>query len=204
MAMCELLMSPLAALRSHARMSGLSDAVGGVHGGKYQFGPRGDAGFVGGAFADSLAASDSLSAGVQAGSIELWPTWATEVKRSDDTVPLLPVPRSGHARVRVTNIYRTWEPWFASIIPSEEDEGVLSAFVLDEPHSGNLAPRGGANNVCDVSKPYEDSVDLVVRRASPVGEAPPSDEASLLLIRTEEDCWLYRIVAAAETEVGTG
>ena len=103
----------------------------------------------------------------------------------------------------MTNIYRTWEPWFASIIPSEEDEGVLSAFVLDEPHSGNLAPRGGANNVCDVSKPYEDSVDLVVR-ASPVGEAPPSDEASLLLIRTEEDCWLYKIVAAAETEVGTG
>ena len=41
-----LLLSPLAALRSHARMSGLSDAVGGVHGGKYQFGPRGDAGFV--------------------------------------------------------------------------------------------------------------------------------------------------------------
>ena len=72
-----MLLSPLAALRSHARMSGLSDAVGGVHGGKYQFGPRGDAGFVGGAFADSLAASDSLSAGVQAGSSELWPTWAT-------------------------------------------------------------------------------------------------------------------------------
>ena len=189
-----LLLSPLAALRSHARMSGLSDAVGGVHGGKYQFGPRGDAGFVGGAFADSLLQTACRLA------CSLRLTSVAQVGHSS----LLPVPRSGHARVRVTNIYRTWEPWFASIIPSEEGEGVLSAFVLDEPHSGNLAPRGGANNVCDVSKPYEDSVDLVVRRASPVGEAPPSDEASLLLIRTEEDCWLYKIVAAAETEVGTG
>ena len=171
----------------------LGEVVGGVHGGKYQFGLRGDAGYTGDAFASALASSSSADATRDAADDEPWPRWAMELRRprggsvaeapENEMTPLRLV--DGSATVRVTNAYRTWERFYASVLPR-------SASFAIEPCSGPLAPRGGANNVCDAAKPYSDHVDIRVRK---VGDSPISDseEEAVLLVRTEEDQWLWRL-----------
>ena len=55
------------------------------------------------------------------------------------------------------------------------------------PVSGTLAPRGGANNVCDEARPYLDHVEIGVQ-ARGRGEAT-------MLVRTEEEQWVFRLLA---------
>ena len=56
--------------------------------------------------------------------------------------------------VTIRNREISWEPFFACVVGSES--------VYCEPDRGVLAPRGGANNVCDTSKPYSDSCTLKI------------------------------------------
>ena len=72
-----------------------------------------------------------------------------------------------------------------------------STFLLT-PANGTLAPRGGAQNACDASKPYSDSCVLTVYR-------PPREQRQgalgggqdvWLVVRTEQDHWSWRITPA--------
>ena len=65
----------------------LSEAVGGVHGGKYQFGPGS---FTGDAFAAALASSSSEDCVASDSDGEPWPAWARELKPTTaDEEPVL-------------------------------------------------------------------------------------------------------------------
>ena len=176
--------------RSHLVLSAeskrVADVVGGVHGGKYQFGPRGFEGYAGGQFASALAASTATGA-TDGSANEPWPSWASELRRprgggvqdaAAEDVHQVELGPSGTVTLRVTNVYRTWERFYVSLY-SDGGEGADPLFEVT-PRSGDLAPRGGANNVCDVSQPYLDHVDLVV-------EARTADGAATMLVRTEED-----------------
>jgi len=159
--------------------SSLGDVVGGLHGGKYQFGPRGDAGYTGEAFAAALASSGA--AAEASGGEEPWPTWSTELHaRGDADAVEVQLDANGAAVVRVTNVYRTWEPFYASIRDAH-----AGAYTMDPP-SGQLAPRGGANNVCDPNQPYTDYAEITLRTAGAPCEAT-------LLVRTEEEQWLFKL-----------
>lgn len=174
----------------------LSDVVGGLHGGKYQFGHGGDATFQGGAFADALAASSAQAASAQ--DTEPWPTWAWEcIQRrggADATVDgTLEVSAEG-ATVRISNVYRTWERFYATIIPARNmGEAGVGAFAV-QPACGTLAPRGGANNACDVSNPYADSVTLRVALTDGGGHGGGGAPTARLRVRTEDEQWLFDLV----------
>ena len=174
----------------------LGDVVGGVHGGKYQFSTRGFEGFAGDEFASALAASSANGASDDAGD-EPWPKWATELRRprggdvseaSAEEVEWVEMGTDGSSTVRVANIYRSWDRFYATIFADEAANAVDAPFVVVGPSCGDLAPRGGANNVCDASKPYLDHADIVV-------QAREAGREATLLVRTEEEQWLFRLVA---------
>ena len=94
--------------------------------------------------------------------------------------------------VVVHNRYKTWEPFFVALHPPEAGH----AWAV-EPWQGTLAPRGGANNVCDPSKPYSDTQTLAVRCCG--GEV--GDEA-LLVVGTEEEQWTYSLCVVEVDRAG--
>jgi hypothetical protein len=56
---------------------------------------------------------------------------------------------------------------------------------------GHLAPRGGASNACDASKPYLDSADI---RIEFVGDPQAAvDEELLLVVGTEAEVWRWQL-----------
>ena len=177
------------ATRDGSPFGSLSDAVGGVHGGKYQFGARGDAGFQGAAFAEALAMSggDPSDGAAHSDGLESepWPSWAT--MRKGRSLVEGDVSLSGGASCTVTNAYRTWERFYASILPADDARFTVS------PSSGWLAPKGGANNVCDPAKPYSDTV-RVCLEVRPGATAEGGAEAHVL-VRTEEEQWLFAVRA---------
>jgi len=160
----------------------IGDLVGGLHGGKYQFG-IGGAAHVGCDFAIALASSDMLDT---VNNDTETPRWACKLEPEPERLAgELSFRADGDkaAVVHVTNTMNTWEPFFAQLFP---DVG-LEVF----PHKGTLAPRGGANNVCDPSKPYSDSQHLEIRwdgRAS---------SNAFLVVKTEEEQWTFLITAEA-------
>ena len=161
-----------------------------------QFSLRGDAGFQGDAFASALASSCDDATRDSDSDAQPWPKWATELRRPRggsvaeapaDEVQLLVLPTDGAATVRVTNVFRSWDRFYATVLPAS---GADDAAFQVAPVCGDLAPRGGANNVCDESKPYRDHVDITIARRA--GDARTAQ--AMLLVRTEEEQWIWRIV----------
>ena len=101
-----------------------------------------------------------------------------------DEVQTIALSESGSAKLRVTNVYRSWERFYATVLPP----AAAAAFSI-EPTCGDLAPRGGANNVCDEAKPYMDFAEVTVSRRADVA----LEEAATLLVRTEEEQWIFRL-----------
>ena len=181
------------------RYDSLSAAVGGVHGGKYQFGSTS---YDGESFASALASATAASSehDTRDDSDEPWPAWATALLRpsqlEEETVIIDAA--VAEACVTISNQLRSWEPWYASFVwPPEAGSGKLGAPPMAEafeasPSKGTLAPRGGANNVCDPSKPYSDEAQLTIRwRCGGAPQQLPS--SARLLVRTEEDQWLFGV-----------
>ena len=173
----------------------LSDIVGGLHGGKYQFGAGGAQSFVGGQFAESLASSSSSSAAdddskewAMAGDL---PRWARVLEpRTAQLAGTLAFAAAGdELEVCVQNTYKTWEPWIAAIVSEPATD---LAFAICSPASGTLAPRGGASNVCDESKPYSDGAAVRVRCIDAAAGRP-----SHLVVKTEEEQWTFALCCAA-------
>ena len=177
----------------------VGQVVKGVHGGKYQFSSGGFETFAGNEFASALAASGSTEDRAGADSDEeAWPTWATELLRprggaigevADDEVVCAPLGPDGRAVVRITNVYRSWERFYVSCYADDAADGCAAnrgPMFAAAPVSGDLAPRGGANNVCDESRPYLDHVEITVHALRP--------GAGTILVRTEEEQWVFRLV----------
>ena len=58
-------------------------------------------------------------------------------------------------------------------------------------HTHTLAPRGGAWNICDETKPYLDNAHISIER---IGDAAKSDKDGwLLVVGTEAEVWRYRL-----------
>jgi hypothetical protein len=94
---------------------------------------------------------------------------------------------------RVENTYRTWEPWVAAVLTAEGEVAAVAAespYALVGASSGTLAPRGGASNVCDASKPYSDAAYVRVQCCAPPG-APPA--GGWLVVKTEEEQWTFAL-----------
>jgi hypothetical protein len=146
------------------------------------------------AFAEALASTrDSaldvpgMGAEARAGAREAQalgeiPAWAQRLAPEREKLAgALAIAPGSEGSVVVRNRYKTWEPFFVALHPPDGPWAV-------EPWQGTLAPRGGANNVCDPSKPYADTQTLAVRCCG--GEV--GDEA-LLVVGTEEEQWTYSL-----------
>ena len=57
---------------------------------------------------------------------------------------------------------------------------------------GHLAPRGGASNACDASKPYLDSADIRIEFVGDPQQAVVKDE-QLLVVGTEAEVWRWQL-----------
>ena len=169
-------------------MRQVSDWVGGVHGGKYEFGSPGSVSGAGRDFASALASGgQGVTEVTQADDADELPRWARAMQPQEPPTAILSFGAAGDVReVLVVNRFRTWERFFARLVP----EDAAASFRL-EPCGGTLAPRGGANNVCDASKPYPDSA--TVRVVHVGGEAPASASACCVLVGTEEEQWTYAL-----------
>jgi hypothetical protein len=97
-----------------------------------------------------------LNASQGEGQVLTLPKWA-RFDPGKTTGAFVLTPTHRHKAVRIVNPEISWEPFHARIIGA-----AAAAGVRVHPASGVLAPRGGANNVCDPSKPYSDGCDLEV------------------------------------------
>ena len=151
--------SPLRCLGPDDASTDVGSVVGGLHGGKYQFGAGGATSYTGREFAESLAACGNAGGdGSKSAAARLdrssWPRWAQsfDTDGADELSGVLLFDGEGACVARVANVYRTWEPFYAAIIEPGGGSGAACSSSLNvSPTSGTLAPRGGANNVCDPS-----------------------------------------------------
>lgn len=178
----------------------IGEVVGGLHGGKYQFGPTGGGG-PGSAFSGSGSRRSSTCE-----EEEDLPNWAERMgppppdAKPFETIRLPPVnddsdPNpTGGKTVSVRNDERTWEKYYAKILlrPTKSTlEPYSSGPFRVVPSSGFLAPRGGASNACDARKPYSDAATLCVSRSE--GGVVEEGEEWWLVVGTEEEKWWFRL-----------
>ena len=134
---------------------GLSEQVGYVHGGKYQFSSTYNV-------AHTLAAADNVRAQIvpaQAASHSAIPSWATFSPSPNQLQGTVKLSASQpEACVRVFNEELSWEPYFVRLVGADGAEPAAAVAVRFAPSCGDLAPRGGAANVCNPQMPYSDAV----------------------------------------------
>ena len=171
----------------------LQDYVLNVHGGKYQFDTSGGT-TVGRDFASMLYGSrDECDPLPKDPPFEEWPHWAKNMASRDFSNHILEaiqVTSDGVlTKVSITNQYRTWEPYYSCIC--QPQDGVFE--IMSGTSHGTLAPKGGAANACDVSKPYSDTATVSIRcLADAIQHFDPNDDY-FLVIGTEEEKWYYRL-----------
>ena len=104
--------------------------------------------------------------------------------------------------VTVQNDEISWEPFYATIEVSGQLDSPQDLCLGLTPTSGFLAPRGGANNACNVNKPYSDSCILTVYYTEPPDKAgirTPVDQLLRpknnihLVVKTEMEHWNWLI-----------
>ena len=99
----------------------------------------------------------------------------------------------GHS-VRIENDGRLWERYYAFVLPDDKHHR-FRVF----PTAGTLAPREGAPNVCDETKPYSDAATISVEwdadAAAAEGQSEGGDGLRLLVVGTEAEVWTHRLVA---------
>lgn len=205
----------------------VADTVGYLHGGKYQFDSTSNPSLPGGSggYEGSWSCEDYNSNNNDDENIideEEWPRWARNMEPPPPTlcsstssslskiVDLnFPSPSSSSPKLRVEirNDERTWEKFFVTIHSSSPSlSSVHPPMITAMPRSGTLAPRGGASNACDSSKPYADSVTIVVSRSDNTigtgmgkgegegeGEGDEGNRWCWLIIGTEDEKWYHRI-----------
>jgi hypothetical protein len=123
-------------------------------------------------------------------------------------IPVATLYLAPHLRstIRITNPYISWEPFHARLVASSPATLAAAAAIRVDPARGVLAPRGGANNACDPTKPYPDSCALALALASPppgpaaaIAAEEDGAEALHLVVCLEQCSWTWevRVTAAA-------
>lgn len=185
----------------------ISDVVGNLHGGKYQFNNFGstsssDAFSGRGSKAQNIADEDEAD-------VDL-PNWAIKMKPSEAAVAnpqLLHVPSNSDpmdgmqysASVDLQNEEISWEKFHCKLMVmlangdfTQADESIKSHIQV-KPKYGSLAPRGGASNACDRTKPYSDRATIRITQGSSSSLHTVNDEIWLVL-GTEEEKWYYMLI----------
>ena len=164
--------------------SSVGDYVRGVHGGKYQFDTVGGMTFEGQQFAEALYSGSSDGDSEEDFTNEPLPKWAERLR--DTMVPpsaACPLELRIGNKVTVVNEERSWERFYAFVVPSD----VLGIRV--EPWVGQLAPRGGANG-------FSDTATLSVERDTNE-EGSGSSRLGIepyLVVGTEAEKWIYKLL----------
>ncbi len=196
--------SMLASTNDNESYRSIADVVGGLHGGKYQFGPG----------SSSFDQPNFSGTGSRRGinnpddeEPEEIPNWVTRMKPLDtddfhNNADIVSVQSNAnkmdgmvHATtVVIQNQERTWEPFYAKVMIRQESGDFVEVergYQLSvKPRFTHLAPRGGASNACDANKPYSDSVELKVFHQ---GNNVDSSTDCWLVAGTEEEKHYYRI-----------
>ena len=185
----------------------ISDVVGNLHGGKYQFNH-----FGGASSSDAFSGRGSRAQNIadEDEAIVDLPNWAMKMKPSEAAVAnpqLLYIPSNSNpidgmkysASVDIQNEEISWEKFHCKLMVmlengdfTEADESIKS-YVQVKPKNGSLAPRGGASNACDRSKPYSDRATIRITHDSSSSFHTVNDEIWLVL-GTEEEKWYYKLV----------
>jgi len=183
----------------------IADVVGGLHGGKYQFGDN--SGMI--SSDDAFGGSGGSSSDNQQQNpvaLENLPKWAQAMAPSSIDAKPLRVPSNANpmdgmvysASFEIRNDEWTWETFYTKLITMDNNE----KFVMIEnaqtvgleiaPSTGSLAPRGGASNACDSSQPYSDAAMIRVTQLSSAEETN-NHKNIWLVVGTEEEQWTYQL-----------
>eukprot|EP00578_Thalassiosira_sp_NH16_P030772 CAMPEP_0181081938 /NCGR_PEP_ID=MMETSP1071-20121207/3360_1 /TAXON_ID=35127 /ORGANISM="Thalassiosira sp., Strain NH16" /LENGTH=224 /DNA_ID=CAMNT_0023163501 /DNA_START=224 /DNA_END=898 /DNA_ORIENTATION=+ len=192
----------------------IGDVVQNLHGGKYQFSETqylAGSSVMGRQFAESLYSSGGSADNEQSADVihdgEELPRWAMRLQDPmeqgsepflgtlafDEELDVL------HRTISIKNDERSWERYYAFILVNVDDDnaGVRHGDGCPfraSPATGTLAPRGGASNACDESRPYSDSATISVERIGEEKAAVAEDERRwMLIVGTEAEVWRYRL-----------
>ncbi|OEU14440.1 hypothetical protein FRACYDRAFT_240982 [Fragilariopsis cylindrus CCMP1102] len=167
----------------------ISDVVGGLHGGKYQF----DNNYNNDGVGDNAVAFSGTGSSLLLDDEDYYsfnqdeeaeeedknvPNWVTNNMEPNFSnyqeliVPTNSNPMDGmiyFSSITIKNDERTWEKFYTKIITINDINSttttttttkIYNNVVTVQPKSGFLAPRGGTSNVCDINKPYSDKATI--------------------------------------------
>ena len=172
----------------------IGDITQNLHGGKYQFSETqylAGGSLMGQQFAESLYSSCNDEESLE--EEDELPKWALRLQQPDahDGKQLkgaLTFNDSAKSHtITITNDERSWEKYYAYILPSNVEQ----SFRIS-PLRGHLAPRGGASNACDASKPYSDSAHVTIEFIGDDHDNIAGEEV-LLVVGTEAEIWRYQL-----------
>mmetsp|Transcript_2672 Transcript_2672/g.4546 ORF Transcript_2672/g.4546 Transcript_2672/m.4546 type:complete len:254 (-) Transcript_2672:10-771(-) len=174
----------------------IGDITQNLHGGKYQFSETqylAGGSLMGQQFAESLYSSCDNEESLIEEEDEL-PKWALKLqqpqahkgKQLAGTLTFNDSTKS-HT-ISITNDERSWEKYYAYVLPNNNVQQLFRLSSL----RGHLAPRGGASNACDASKPYSDSAHITIELISDDYVTIAGDEV-LLIVGTEAEIWRYQL-----------
>lgn len=176
----------------------IGDVVSNLHGGKYQFENSYAAGStrIGQEFAESLYASDDCTDDDD--EVDEMPKWA--LRMMDPLMHLhKPVISTlvfedgiNEHTISIKNDERSWEKFYAFILPVQPNEQETSSLFAVQPKTGTLAPRGGASNACDANAPYSDIKTITVRYT--IDGSSSSTDERMLVVGTEAEVWRYLLI----------
>lgn len=184
-----------------------------LHGGKYQFSSEtqylAGGSVIGRQFAESLYSSSPIESDCYVGEDVIenvdeeggeLPKWAKRLQTYEEQSAkpirdtLIFSTQQSHF-ITITNDERSWEKFYAFILQPQSmnnSDAIDSNRIFNlSPLTGTLAPRGGAWNICDETKPYLDYAHISIER---IGDAAKSDKDGwLLVVGTEAEVWRYRL-----------
>jgi len=180
----------------------IGDVVQNLHGGKYQFSETqylAGGSVMGQQFAESLhsGAGDEnvVMMGTNSEDEEL-PKWALRLKDliEQSSKPVLDTLVFDEENVvhtiTIKNDEISWEKYCAFVLRNNDDG--LGCFRVS-PTTGSLAPRGGASNVCDETKPYSDIAKVAIEWVRGGADVVVGENEWLLVVGTEAEVWRYRL-----------
>jgi len=189
------------------RYRSIAEVVGGLHGGKYQFDGGLSIGY--GSLDPSFSGQGSCNEFdtlIEDDENDI-PSWVQRMQipansSTQDYKELL-VPSNSNpmdgmvysVSITIKNDERTWEKFYAKILCTEDEsmvDNVDNVPFYVKPRNGYLAPRGGASNACDESKPYPDSATLRVFHNNNA-ETLLNNQQWWLVVGTEEEKWYYKL-----------
>jgi hypothetical protein len=142
---------------------------------------------------------------------DLLPKWALRPPGTPSGILQLAPPHF-RCTVCISNPDISWEPFHARLVPSPSTPSALAAAIRVDHARGVLAPRGGANNACDSTKPYPDSCTLTLSLArdprhpralltaypATAAEEARKEEVLHLVVCLEQRSWTWEVRVAAD------